>query len=63
MKPTITIPSNEKEHIDDIMYVIEWLSGVESSFRVWLTVMTVAFKDVVFVADNVVLRTAWTGGY
>ena len=63
MKPTITIPSNEIEHIDDIMYAIEWLSGVESSFRVWLAVMTVAFKDAVFVSDNVVLRTAWTGGY
>ena len=57
MKPTITIPSNEIEHMDTVMYIIEWLSDVAaSSFRVSFPAMTVAFKDVVFVIENVVLK-------
>ena len=72
MKPTITIPSNEIEHMDTIMYVIWWLSdSAAPSFRVSFAAMTVAFKYVVFVVDNVPLRIndpslmvpVWTGGY
>ena len=57
MKPTITNPSNEIEHMDIVMYIIEWLSDIAaSSLRVSFAAMTVAFKDVVFVVDNVPLR-------